>query len=161
MDGAIDRLAVLAGRLGHVNTQENMNEFRTAIDKEVKLMVDAGLAALREGLAGAGVWRDSVVVVASEFGREVAINGTQGSDHGTGGAAFVLGGAIRGGRVLADWPGLAKKDRFEGRDLRITTDLRAVWRCILDQHLQVGRAALDTQVLPGTADLPRLDLLRA
>lgn len=53
------------------------------------------------------------------------------------------------------------KDRFEGRDLRVTSDLRAVWRNILDQHLQVSRAALDTTELPGTAGLPRLDLLRA
>jgi uncharacterized protein (DUF1501 family) len=62
--------------------------------------------------------------------------------------------------VVSDWPGLAVKDRFEGRDLRITTDLRAVWRNILGQHLQVTQAALDTNVLPGSATLPRLDLLR-
>jgi len=113
--------------------------------------LDAGLAALREGLTSAGLWRDTVVVVASEFGREVAINGTQGSDHGTGGAAFVLGGAIRGGRVLADWPGLAKANRFEGRDLRITTDLRALLKGVLGEHLQVASARLDGEVFPGSA----------
>ncbi len=113
--------------------------------------LDAGLAALREGLASAGLWRDTVVVVASEFGREVAINGTQGSDHGTGGAAFVLGGAIRGGRVLADWPGLAKANRFEGRDLRITTDLRALLKGVLAEQLQVASARLEGEVFPGSA----------
>jgi uncharacterized protein (DUF1501 family) len=69
--------------------------------------LDSGLAALREGLVAGRIWRDTVVVVATEFGREVAINGTLGTDHGSGGAAFVLGGALRGGRVIADWPGLA------------------------------------------------------
>ncbi len=122
--------------------------------------LDATLAALREGLQDNGVWQHTVVMVATEFGREVAINGTQGTDHGTGGAAFVLGGAVRGGRVLADWPGLAKKERHEGRDLRITTDLRAAWRTVLADHLGVSRSALDSSVLPGSAALPRLDLLR-
>ncbi len=123
-------------------------------------LLDAALAALQQGLQSAGLWPRSVVLVCTEFGRQVSINGTQGTDHGSGGAALLLGGAVQGGRVLAAWPGLAPKDRFEGRDLRITTDLRAVWRNILDQHLQVSRADLDAGVLPGTADLPRLDLLR-
>ena len=122
--------------------------------------LDATLAALREGLQDKGVWQHTAVMVATEFGREVAVNGTQGTDHGSGGAAFVLGGAVRGGRVLADWPGLAKKDRHEGRDLRVTTDLRAAWRTLLADHLGVSTAALDKTVLPGSAGLPRLDLLR-
>ena len=122
--------------------------------------LDAALAALHQGLQAGGLWPRSVVLVATEFGRQVSINGTQGTDHGSGGAAFLLGGAVRGGQVFADWPGLAPKDRFEGRDLRTTTDLRAVWRNILGQHLQVPLAALDAAVLPGSAGLPRLDLLR-
>ena len=91
----------------------------------------------------------------------MAVNGNAGADHGTGGAAFLLGGAVRGGRVIADWPGLAKKDRYEGRDLRVTTDLRAVLRTVLADHLRVPRAALDSSVLPGSAGLARLDLLKA
>jgi len=122
--------------------------------------LDAALAALREDLLPGGTWGRTVVLVATEFGREVAVNGNQGSDHGSGGAAFVLGGAVRGGRVLADWPGLAKKDRHEGRDLRTTTDLRAAMRGILSDHLSVARSALDQTVLPGSAGLTPLDLLR-
>jgi uncharacterized protein (DUF1501 family) len=112
--------------------------------------LDAGLAALREGLLAGRVWRDTVVVVATEFGREVAINGTMGTDHGSGGAAFVLGGAVKGGRVLADWPGLAKRERYEGRDLRTTTDLRAVLKGVLSDHLQVSARALSHDVFPGS-----------
>ena len=123
--------------------------------------LDAALAALREGLLPGNAWGSTVVVVATEFGRTVAVNGNGGTDHGTGGAAFVLGGAVRGGRVVADWPGLAAKDRFEGRDLRITTDLRAALRGVLGEHLQVPRAVLDGSVLPGSAGLKPLDLLRA
>jgi uncharacterized protein (DUF1501 family) len=122
--------------------------------------LDAALASLREALLPGDVWAKTVVLVATEFGREVAFNGTQGTDHGTGGAAFLLGGAVKGGRVVTDWPGLAKKDRFEGRDLRTTTDLRAVMRNVLGEHLQVPRGVLDNTALPSSSGLPRLDLLR-
>ena len=123
--------------------------------------LDATLDALREGLLPGGTWGRTVVVVATEFGREVAVNGNQGTDHGTGGASFVLGGAVNGGRIITDWPGLAKKERFEGRDLKITTDLRAALRTVLGDHLKVSRAALDGSVLPGSAAVASLDLLRS
>jgi len=100
-----------------------------------------------------------VVLVATEFGREVAANGTMGSDHGTGGAAFVLGGAVAGGRVIADWPGLGKSQRHEGRDLRITTDLRAAMKAVLADHLQLSTAAIENTVLPGSAGVKKLSLL--
>ena len=122
--------------------------------------LDAALAALREGLQPGDTWSRTVVLVLTEFGRQVEVNGTQGSDHGSGGVALALGGAVRGGQVIADWPGLAPKDRFEGRDLRITTDLRALIRTTLHQHLQVSLAKLDSTVLPGSAGLPMLPLLR-
>jgi uncharacterized protein (DUF1501 family) len=124
--------------------------------------LDAMVAALRDGLMrgdGTG-WARTVVLVATEFGRQVAVNGTGGTDHGSGGAALVLGGAVRGGQVLADWPGLAARDRFEGRDLRTTTDLRAVLRPLLAEHLRVPGNALDRDVLPGSARLPSLPLLK-
>ena len=121
--------------------------------------LDAGLDALRTGLAANGTWARTVVVVATEFGRQVAINGTLGTDHGSGGAAFVLGGAVRGGRVLGDWPGLAPKDRHEGRDLRSTTDLRALLKGVLSEHWQLPRRVLDEQVFPGSATIAPLHVL--
>jgi uncharacterized protein (DUF1501 family) len=126
--------------------------------------LDAALAALKQALSAPqaqGAWSRTVVAVVTEFGREVAVNGTLGTDHGSGGAAFVLGGAVRGGRVIADWPGLAKPDRHEGRDLRITTDLRAVMRGLLHDHLHVASSALDNDVFPGSAGLNMPDLVRS
>ena len=122
--------------------------------------LDLGLAALRDGLAGGGAWNRTVVVVASEFGREVAVNGTLGTDHGTGGVAFVLGGAVQGGRSLTDWPGLAKSQRYEGRDLKITTDLRAVLKGVLADHLKIASRGLDSDVFPDSAKVKPLALLR-
>ena len=122
--------------------------------------LDAGLAALRDGLLPSGTWNRTVVVVATEFGREVAINGTLGTDHGTGAAAFVLGGAVHGGRVVADWPGLAQRDRNEGRDLKITTDLRALLKSVLADHLQIATRDLNDTVFPGSAALRPLALLK-
>jgi uncharacterized protein (DUF1501 family) len=119
--------------------------------------LDAGLGTLRSGLGD--TWKRTVVVVATEFGREVAVNGTLGTDHGTGGAAFVLGGAVKGGRVLADWPGLAQKNRFEGRDLRTTTDLRALLKGVLADHLQIARPALERDVFPNSESVRPLSLL--
>ena len=87
--------------------------------------LDAVIAALHDTLAA--VWRDTVIVVATNFGRTAVVDGTGGTDHGTGGAAILVGGAVEGGRVVADWPGLAPGQRNEGRDQRPTTDLRAVF----------------------------------
>jgi uncharacterized protein (DUF1501 family) len=84
----------------------------------------------------------------TEFGRTVAMNGTRGTDHGTGGAAFLVGGAVAGGHVLTDWPGLRPNDLLEGRDLRPTTDLRAVMKAALIDHLRVAEGAVEDQVFP-------------
>ncbi|TWO68712.1 DUF1501 domain-containing protein [Caenimonas sedimenti] len=86
--------------------------------------LDGLVGALREGMGDA--WKQTVVVVATEFGRTVAANGTGGTDHGTASAAMVLGGAVHGGRILADWPGLAPPNLFEGRDLKPTLGLDAL-----------------------------------
>ena len=125
--------------------------------------LDSLLGALHDGLAAPaanGAWGRTVVLVVSEFGRTVAVNGTQGSDHGSGGLALVLGGAVAGGQVLADWPGLAAANRFEGRDLRTTTDLRALFKTVLHQHLQLPLARVHGDLLPGSAHLALLPLLR-
>ncbi|MDQ6628617.1 MAG: DUF1501 domain-containing protein [Pseudomonadota bacterium] len=123
--------------------------------------LDAGLAALRDGLVAGGAWSRTVVVVVSEFGRAVAVNGTLGTDHGTGGVAFVLGGPVRGGGVVGEWPGLGRSQRYEGRDLRATTDLRAVLKGLLADHLQVATRRLDREVFPGSDKIKPVSLLRA
>ncbi len=104
--------------------------------------LDAGLAALRAGLGDA--WAETAIVVVTEFGRTVRVNGTGGTDHGTGTAAFLLGGAVAGGKVWADWPGLAPAKMFEARDLQPTTDLYAVLKGVLRDHLGLRPVAIDT-----------------
>lgn len=150
------RVAVL--ELGGWDTHANQANPNGALANNLRTL-DAGLDALRESLGAA--WGRSVVLVATEFGREVAINGTMGTDHGSGGAAFVLGGAVAGGRVIADWPGLAKANRFEGRDLRVTTDLRALMKGLLADHLKIANAALERAVLPGSGEIKPIGVLRA
>ena len=151
------QVAVL--ELGGWDTHANQGNPNGPLANNLR-QLDTGLAALREGLLPSGTWGRTVVVVATEFGREVAVNGTLGTDHGTAGAAFVLGGAVKGGRVLADWPGLARSQRFEGRDLRTTTDLRAVLKGVLSDHLQVASRTLDTEVFPGSEGVRGLGLLK-
>ncbi len=122
--------------------------------------LDAGVAKLRTGLGEA--WEDTVVAIVTEFGRTVRVNGTRGTDHGTAGAAILVGGAVRGGRVLADWPGLAPRALHEGRDLRPTTDLRALFKAVLAEHLGLDTGFIDREVFPGSGAARRLDgLIRA
>lgn len=111
--------------------------------------LDRGVALLRASLGD--VWSQTVVLVATEFGRTVAMNGTSGTDHGTGGAAFLFGGAVAGGRVLADWPGLGPNDLLDRRDLRPTLDLRAVIKGLLADHLGVPATHIDRVVFPDSA----------
>jgi uncharacterized protein (DUF1501 family) len=121
--------------------------------------LDQVLDALRAGLGAQ--WSRTAVLVCTEFGRTVQVNGTRGTDHGTGTVALLLGGAVHGGRMQADWPGLADAQRYQGRDLRPTLDLRALAKGLLRDHLGVGTAALG-DVFPGSAAvLPVRDLLRA
>ena len=120
---------------------------------------NAGLRVLRRRLGPA--WRSTVVVATTEFGRTVAMNGSGGTDHGTASAAFVAGGAVAGGRVIADWPGLAAASLHEGRDLRPTRDLRSVWKGVLRDHLRIAESRLDGDVFPDSATVSPLDgLLR-
>lgn len=92
----------------------------TRLANQLKAL-DTMLAALRDNMGAA--WSKTTVLVATEFGRTAAANGTGGTDHGTGSVAMVLGGAVAGGRVIADWPGLAPRDLYEARDLKPTTSL--------------------------------------
>jgi uncharacterized protein (DUF1501 family) len=107
------------------------------------------------------VWQDTVIVIATEFGRAVAINGTAGTDHGTGTIAILLGGAVNGGRVIADWPGLSERSLLGARDLMPTTDLRAVLKGVARDHLGVGERELGDSVFPDSAKLRALSDLVA
>jgi uncharacterized protein (DUF1501 family) len=113
--------------------------------------LDAGLRAIREGLAEE--WTRTAVVVVTEFGRTVAVNGSAGTDHGVGGVALLAGGVVRGGRIGGDWPGLAPGVLLDGRDLRPTTDMRALFKGLLAEHLGVPEAALETRVFPDSRGL--------
>ena len=106
--------------------------------------LDGALAAIETGM-GEG-WREAVVAIVTEFGRTARINGTDGTDHGTATVALLAGGAVKGGRVIADWPGL--KQLHDGRDLKPTTDLRAVLKGVLRDHLRLGDNALAATVFP-------------
>jgi uncharacterized protein (DUF1501 family) len=108
--------------------------------------LDAGLATLRQELGPA--WQETAVLLLTEFGRTAAINGTRGTDHGTATAAFLLGGAVAGGRVIADWPGLSPRALYQGRDLAPTLDVRSVLKGILAEHLAVPSPALEQEVFP-------------
>jgi uncharacterized protein (DUF1501 family) len=110
--------------------------------------LDDALAAVQTNMGSA--WRDTVVVLATEFGRTARINGTDGTDHGTATVALLVGGALKGGRVIADWPGLKSADLYENRDLKPTTDLRAVLKGLLKDHLRADDRALAENVFPGS-----------
>lgn len=121
--------------------------------------LDAALRSLHAGLGDA--WRGTVVAVLTEFGRTVAANGTRGTDHGTGTVALLVGGAVAGGRVQADWPGLASGDLYEGRDLRPTLSMHALLKGVLRDHLALSDSAL-LQVFPASArERPVAELVRA
>ena len=115
--------------------------------KRVLEQLDAGLAGLKQGLGDA--WRQTVVLTMTEFGRTARVNGTKGTDHGTGTMAFVVGGAVSGGSVLADWPGLGAGRLLEDRDLMPTTDLRSLAKGLLAQHLGLDGTAL-AKVFPNS-----------
>jgi uncharacterized protein (DUF1501 family) len=106
--------------------------------------LDAGIDALAVGL-GDDAWSRTAVLVVTEFGRTVAMNGTAGTDHGT------------GGRVLADWPGLKPADLYAGRDLKPTADLRALFKAALRDHMGVDDARLERDVFPGSSSAKPMD----
>ncbi|MGE3932241.1 MAG: DUF1501 domain-containing protein [Rhodospirillaceae bacterium] len=120
----------------------------------------AGIDILKAGLGPA--WRQTVVAIVTEFGRTAAPNGTGGTDHGTASVAFLAGGAVAGGRVVARWPGLTPDRLFEGRDLAPTMDMRAVLKGVLTAHLGVGKRETDSVIFPDSAGIrPFEPLLRA
>ena len=120
--------------------------------------LDAALTAVETNMGAA--WSETVVTLITEFGRTARINGTAGTDHGTATVALLLGGALKGGRVVADWPGVKESDLFEKRDLKATTDLRAVLKGLLRDHLYVDERVLTADIFPGSdAAAPMTGLL--
>ena len=111
--------------------------------------LDGALAAIETNMGDA--WRETVVAVITEFGRTARINGTDGTDHGTGTVAFLTGGALRGDRVVADWPGLKSAQLFEQRDLAPTTDLRAVMKGVLHDQFGLAERVLAESVFPDSS----------
>jgi uncharacterized protein (DUF1501 family) len=121
----------------------------TGLDKAIKSLADE-LGPL---------WQQTAVLIVTEFGRTAAVNGTRGTDHGTGGCAFLVGGAVQGGQVVADWPGLRRAALLDNRDLRPTLDLRSVFKTVLDEHMHVDANTLAKRVFPdssGARPLPGL-----
>jgi uncharacterized protein (DUF1501 family) len=149
------RLAYLIGRdpsvrlaffaLGGWDTHVDEGGASGQLANHLRLLGD-GIATLARGLGAA--WRDTIVVVLSEFGRTVAENGNGGTDHGHGNVIWVAGGSVAGGHVYGDWPGLAPERLYQRRDLAVTTDFRAVLGALLSRHLHLTAAQLD-RVFPG------------
>jgi uncharacterized protein (DUF1501 family) len=141
------------------DTHANQGGARGALAQRLAGL-DKALRALKDQLGP--LWQQTAVLVVTEFGRTAAMNGTRGTDHGTGGCAFLAGGAVRGGRVIADWPGLARTALLDNRDLRPTLDLRSVFKAVLDEHMRVDPKALATRIFPDSSGArPLQGLMRA
>lgn len=122
--------------------------------------LDKALKSLADELGP--LWPQTAVLVVTEFGRTAAVNGTRGTDHGTGGCAFLVGGAVRGGQVIADWPGLRRTALLDNRDLKPTLDLRSVFKAVLDEHMHVDANTLAKRVFPDSSGArPLSGLIRA
>lgn len=120
-------------------------------------VLDKGIAILQRDMGEA--WSKTVVMVVTEFGRTVKVNGTGGTDHGTATAAMLVGGAVNGGRVVADWPGLSASNLYQGRDLYPTTDIRSVFKGVLVEHLQLQPNFVDRNVFPDAKPIPMIEKL--
>ncbi|HWA88666.1 MAG TPA: DUF1501 domain-containing protein [Rhizomicrobium sp.] len=122
--------------------------------------LDQGLQTLKATMGPA--WKSTAVIMATEFGRTVRPNGSGGTDHGTGTAAFLIGGAVAGGKVQADWVGLNPSVLKDGRDQPVKTDLRAVFKGVLADHMGVSQTALNGAVFPDSGGVaPIKGLIRA
>ena len=152
---AADGPRIAALEIGGWDTHAAQVQRLHAVLKEL----DDGMLALKEGLGVA--WRRTAVLVMTEFGRTVAVNGTRGTDHGTGGVAFLAGGAVAGGKVLGTWPGLGAGRLFENRDLAPTTDLRSVAKGMLAAHFGLDAGRLGGVFPDSGAATPMSGLLRA
>ncbi|MDQ0456403.1 DUF1501 domain-containing protein [Rhizobium paknamense] len=139
------RIAALAfeGWDTHAQETERLSKLLRGLDRS--------FAAFEQEMGP--VWKDTVILVATEFGRTARINGTDGTDHGTATTAFLVGGGVKGGRVLCDWPGLKENQLYQARDLAPTTDLRAVVKGIGVDLFGLDAHVLANTVFPGTEKL--------
>lgn len=149
-DPAGPRIAAISSDGWDTHAREDPTSGRLA---KLLRQLDDGLAMLKDGLGP--VWKDTVVAFVTEFGRTAAINGTGGTDHGNGTIAILVGGAVNGGRVIADWPGLRSTDLLDQRDLMPTIDLRAVFKGVLMEQFEMP-AKLLAEVFPAGDPLPGL-----
>ena len=122
--------------LGGWDTHSNQNN---RLNKKLKQLAKV-ITALQESLRS--VWHKTTIMAVTEFGRTIAVNGTKGTDHGSGSAALLIGGTVDGGKVVCDWPGLAKKQLFERRDLMITKDIRTIFKAQLKKLYGVDNHSL-------------------
>ncbi len=167
--GSFPRLAAAAGQLMAVANGPRvaaleLGGWDTHAQQAARIVaplrsLDAGLAELQTALGP--IWARTAVLVVTEFGRTARVNGNQGTDHGTGGVAFLAGGAVAGGRVVADWPGLGRDALLENRDLRPTTDLRAIAKGLLRDHLRLPASAVAQAFPDSDAVAPARGLVRA
>jgi uncharacterized protein (DUF1501 family) len=134
----------------HVNEGSSQGQIANRLDD-----FSRGVAALAQDLGDR--MADTVILTMSEFGRAVAENGSRGTDHGHGNAMFVIGGGVKGHHVHGKWPGLRVDERFEGRDLAVTTDFRVVFNEVLNKHLGAKNDAL-AKVFPGFSATANLTL---
>ena len=121
--------------------------------------LDQAIKALHDGLGP--VWKETCAVIVTEFGRTARINGSDGTDHGTATCAVVIGGAVKGGRVLADWPGLTEAALYEKRDLKPTKDLRSIFKGVLQDHLGMPAGLVASRIFPDSQPAPAIDGLIA
>jgi uncharacterized protein (DUF1501 family) len=145
-DGPRVGAASIVGWDTHINEGAANGQLATLLG-----VLDVAIAAIEKAMGEA--WTETVVAIVTEFGRTARINGNDGTDHGTGTVAVLAGGALQGGRVIADWPGLKTAHLYEGRDLKPTIDLRAVLKGVLKDHLRVDERALAATVFPGSDDV--------
>ena len=135
-----------------ITVQELANRMAARGGEVVKALFRMGvMATLTQSIDA-----DTAELVVTEFGRTVRLNGSRGTDHGTATVAFLIGGAVKGGRVLADWPGLAERQLWEARDLAPTTDLRAVMKGVLAEHLGLEDRVLGERIFPQSAGVARV-----
>jgi len=153
---APDGPTIAVAELGGWDTHGNQGASQGALARRFGTL-DLSLGNLRDGLGDS--WEKTVVVVVTEFGRTVRVNGTRGTDHGTGTAALVMGGAVDGGKVITDWPGLGSNNLYADRDLLPTTDLRSVFKAVLADHLKLPADFIEHEVFPESSSAKPLENL--